>query len=133
MYNEIMVIFCLRNNFCLNGKDVFLMQSEPLLSAMGLSRSLAGTETTVPLSLGRAFMLAAHAPPLQGGAVFYHTRAGTFPASQQCSPMAKRTEKLSHNSEKQPQPASAFQSHGSTFPPAEMQRCVAPARLNSVL
>lgn len=113
MYNEIMVPFPLRNNFCLNGEEVFLseafpfVQSEPLLGAVGLSRGLAGTGTAGPLGPGHVFILAAHAPPLQGGAGFYHTRAGTFPVSQQCSPMAKRTDELSPKSEKQPQPASA--------------------------
>lgn len=87
MYNEIMVPFPLRNNFCLNGEEVFLseafpfVQSEPLLGAVGLSRGLAGTGTAGPLGPGHVFILAAHAPPLQGGAGFYHTRAGTFPVS----------------------------------------------------
>lgn len=116
MYNEIKVTFPLRNNFCPSGEDVFLseafpsVQSEPLASAVGLSRGLAGAGTSVPLSPGRAFILAPHAPPLQGGAVFYHTRAGTFPMSLSRALPRLRGQTSFLVNLRQPQPASALQS-----------------------
>lgn len=111
MYNEIMVTFPLSNNFCLNGEDVFLSEAFPFWASPGCRGAFAwfgwhGDHWAFE-SWSR-FHFGCSRTPFAGRSWVLSHKGWYVPSvSQQCSPMAKRTDELSPKPEKQPQPASA--------------------------